>query len=254
MPGPTKRIAVPTHGTVALVLAGGLGKRLRSVFSTGPKVLAPVANRPFLDYLLRWLRLADFSDVVLCVGYKREQIQRRYKSGRDWGLRLSYSAEDEPLGTAGAIKRAQKHIHSKHFVVLNGDSFVDVDFSALLRFHSRHRALATIALAPAPPGDRYGHVRVNARGKILEFVEKGTSPPSSKGMQPKWINAGVYIFRREVLRLIPTGRPVSLERDIFPKIEGQPFYGYPVSGYFIDIGVPKDYEKAQREFPKRFSL
>lgn len=253
MPGPTKPIPRSPHDTVALVLAGGLGTRLRSVYRAGPKVLAPVANRPFLDYLLRWLRLAGFSDVVLCVGYKREQIQRRYKSGDSWGLRLSYSAENEPLGTGGAIKLAQRHIHSKHLVVLNGDSFVDVDLSALLQFHRRHRALATMALAQAPPGDRYGNVRVNAARKILEFVEKG-SRSSIKEMQPKWINGGVYVFRRELLRLIPAGRPVSLERDIFPKIKGRPFYGYPVAGYFIDIGVPKDYGKAQREFPKRFSL
>src|SRR5208283_1902859 len=214
MPGGIERIEVSTHGIVALILAGGLGTRLRRVFRSGPKTLAPVGDRPFLDYLLHWLRLAGFSRVVLCVGYKREQIQRRYGTGTNWGLRVSYSAEDEPLGTAGAIKLAQRHIHTEHFVVLNGDSFVDVDFAALLRFHRRHRALATMALAQAPSGSRYGYVRVNATGRILNFVEKGSTPSSSKEMPPKWINAGVYIFRRELLRLIPTGHAVSLERDI----------------------------------------
>lgn len=254
MPGGTERIELPTHSTVAVILAGGLGTRLRSVFRAGPKVLAPMADRPFLDYLLRWVRLAGFSDVVLCVGYKREQVQRRYQSGKDWGLRVSYSPENEPLGTAGAIKHAQRHIQTKHFVVLNGDSFVDVDFSALLGFHRRHRALATMALAQAPPGDRYGHVRMSATGKILNFVEKGSTHRSSEEIQTKWINAGVYVFRHELLRQIPAGRPVSLEREIFPVLAGQPFYGYPVNGYFIDIGVPNDYEKARREFPKRFPL
>jgi D-glycero-alpha-D-manno-heptose 1-phosphate guanylyltransferase len=242
------------HNAQVVILAGGLGKRLRSVFSDGPKSLAPVQGRPFLDYLLRWVQLAGFNDIVLCVGYKRGQIRKRYARGEEWGLKLSYSVERCPLGTGGAIKLALRQIHTENFVVLNGDSFVDVDFSELLRFHRSRCALATITLAEAPPGGRYGHVRVRRAGDVLEFVEKGSTAPARRKMEPNWINAGVYVFRRELLPLIPSGLPVSLERDVFPKLVGRQFYGYRVKGYFIDIGVPKDYEKAQSEFPKRFRI
>lgn len=248
---PRKTNTSLTHGTVVVILAGGLGTRLRRAFRAGPKVLAPVAGSPFLDYLLNWVRFAGFSEVVLCVGYKREQIQKRYRSGEDWGLQLSYSLENQPLGTAGAIKLAQNRIRSKHFVVLNGDSFVDVDFDALLQFHKRRRALGTITLTKAPSADRYGHVQVNRIGRILAFAEKNSSS-SSTDRQPRWINAGVYVFRREVLELIPSGEKVSLERDVFQKINSLPFYGFPVPGYFIDIGIPDDYEKAQTQFRKYF--
>jgi len=252
MPEPRKLSTPVTDGTVVLILAGGLGTRLRSVFRTGPKALAPVANRPFLDYLLNWVRLAGFSEVILCVGYKHKDIEDRYKSGKDWGIRLSYSVENEPLGTAGAIKLAQRRIRSRDFVVLNGDSFVEVNFRDLLHFHKSRGALGTIVLAKAPAVGRYGQVQVNRSGRILAFLEKDSSAAKRRA-KTKWINAGIYVLSREVLTSIPAKRALSLEKDVFQNIGTQPFYGFPANGYFIDIGVPEDYQRAQRELPKRLT-
>ena len=236
-----------------LVLAGGLGKRLRTAYADGPKCLAPVAGRPFLDYLLRWLQISSFEDVVLCVGYKAERVQQRYQDGRQWGLRISYSVEEKPLGTAGAIKNAETMIRSDTFLVLNGDSVADVSLRELVRFHRRKKGIATLMLAPSPGGSRYGYVRVDDSGKVLGFVEKDLPNSTDNRLDRSWINGGVYAFQKNVLGLISRGRPVSLEAEIFPQLVGQQFYGFVTDGYFIDIGVPEDFERAQNEFRERFT-
>jgi NDP-sugar pyrophosphorylase family protein len=235
----------------ALILAGGLGKRLQAAYADGPKSLAPVAGRPFLDYLMRSLRVSGFNNVVLCVGYRADQIRERYQEGRHWGLRISYSVEEELLGTAGAIKNAEALLQGEAFLVLNGDSFTDVSLQDLLLFHRRRRGLATIALAPAPEESRYGSVHVNASGEILAFREKQSLGVLDDGRS--WINRGVYVFQKKLLSMIPRGRPVSLETEIFPRLVGQQLFGFPTNGYFIDIGVPEDYRRAQEEFRERFS-
>jgi NDP-sugar pyrophosphorylase family protein len=136
----------------AVILAGGLGNRLRSAFPDGPKCLAPVAGLPFLDYLIRLLQGFGFADIVLCVGYRASDIQERYKDGADRGLHITYSIEETHLGTAGAVKNAESLLHGETFLVLNGDSFVDADLAGLVRFHRHCRALATLTLVPAPSG------------------------------------------------------------------------------------------------------
>lgn len=236
---------------LALILAGGLGVRLRTAYSDGPKSLAPITGRPFLDHLLNWLQFSGFTDVVLCVGYKAEQIRDRYQSGCSCGLRISYSQESEPLGTAGAIKNAEGLVHSDTFLVLNGDSFADVCLRRLVRFHRQRKALATLTLAPKPKGSRYGSVRVNARGEVLGFVEKCAAGARDSKRGRTWINGGVYAFQKELLSMIPRGRTVSLETEIFPRLVGHKFYGFPAEGYFVDIGVPADYRRAQQDFPER---
>jgi NDP-sugar pyrophosphorylase family protein len=202
--------------------------------------------------LLHWLRLSGFSKVVLCVGYKRLKIKQRYRNGERWGLQIVYSVEHKALGTAGAIKNAHKHINGKTFLVLNGDSFVDLDLRALLQFHRRSRSLATLALARVRAGSRYGQVQLDAGGRITRFIEK--EPGGFDGIGPGWINTGVYVFDRRTLRFIPSIPPVSLETEVLPHLVGQRFFGFPVTGYFIDIGIPEDYRRAQQEFPERFPL
>jgi len=234
--------------TPVAILAGGLGKRLRAELDGRPKSLAPVAGRPFLDYLLAWLRATGFHEVILCVGHKRRQIRRRYARGHNSGLRIVYSIEKRTLGTAGAVRHAARLIRHGTFLVVNGDSFFDVDPAALIAFHRRRRALVTMALAPAPGGARYGTVRAAHSGKILKFVEKETARS-----RHSWINAGVYVFDRSVVSRIPAGREVSLEREVFPRLIGERFYGYPARGYFIDIGMPEDFARAQKEFHDRFA-
>jgi D-glycero-alpha-D-manno-heptose 1-phosphate guanylyltransferase len=247
-----KPVRAAQEKSQALILAGGLGNRLRAAYANGPKSLAPVAGRPFLDYLMRWLQVSGFSNVVLCVGYKTEQIRERYQDGQHWGLRISYSVEKEPLGTAGAIKNAEALLQGDAFLVLNGDSFTDVSLGDLVQFHRRRRGLATVTLAPAPEESRYGSVRVNARGEILGFAEKGSAGTRDGKRGRTWINGGVYAFQKDLLRVIPRGRPVSLETEIFPHLIDHQFYGFPTDGYFIDIGVPADYRRAQKQFRGRF--
>jgi NDP-sugar pyrophosphorylase family protein len=236
----------------AVILAGGLGKRLRRSYAEGPKSLAPVMGRPFLDYLLRWLQSSGFTDVVLCVGYKAEQIQRRYGSGRDWGLRIAYSVEEKALGTAGALKNAELLVRSKTFLVLNGDSFVDISLRELVQFHRMKMSLATLTLTAVTKPSRFGSVRVDSRSEILGFVEKGSASPTGGKRGKTWINGGAYVLEKDLMNMIPPDRSVSLETEIFPKLVGHRFYGFHGDGYFIDIGVPADYRKAQKDFRVRF--
>lgn len=247
-----KLAQVPQEQFQVLILAGGLGTRLRLAYANGPKSLAPVAGRPFLDYLIGWVQAQGFHEVVLCVGYKTEQIQERYQDGRDWGIRVAYSVEKDALGTAGAIKNAQGLLQANTFFVLNGDSFTDVSLTGLLQFHRQSMAIATLTLALAPEEPRYGSVQMHDSGKILGFVEKDAPSTLRDGPGRSWINGGVYVFQKELLSMIPLGRRVSLENEIFPKLVGQQFYGFPTEGYFIDIGVPSDYRRAQKEFGERF--
>lgn len=221
--------------TQALILAGGAGTRLRPVLADLNKPMAPIADKPFLEYLLRQLKKHGIEAVTLCVGYKADLIQSYFGSGELLGLRLSYSHETDFLGTGGAIKRAESLIHAESFFVMNGDSLFDSDLHALMRYHRETNALATLALARVDDTQRYGAVEVDASGRIVSFVEKG------KGSAQGLINAGIYVFRRTLLELIPDGQAVSLERAILPTLIGRGLYGLPSHGYFVDIGVPDDY-------------
>jgi len=233
----------------AVLLAGGLGTRLRPAFHRGPKCLAPVGPRPFLDYLLNWLWRQGTEEVTLCVGYRRSQIQRRYGTGSRWGLKLNYAIESAPLGTAGALRNARKFLSSASFFVLNGDSFLDIDLMEMLTFHHRRQALATVALVRSRTPGRYGAAAMDRAGRITKFREK---QPSSDGARPEeWINGGVYLMRKEMIDRIPRATPSSLETDIFPALVGRQLFGFPTEGFFIDIGTPRDYRRAQKELPER---
>jgi NDP-sugar pyrophosphorylase family protein len=242
-------------GTVGVILAGGLGTRLRPVFSDAPKCMAPVGRRRFLEYLMLSLRDADIDQVVLCVGYGRTKLRRWLARGSRWGVHLTYSSEQAPLGTAGALKHAQSILPRGSLLVLNGDSFLDVDLRALIRFHCRRRALVTIALARVADASRYGTVELDGDGRITAFREKSSAAhrtPSAARQVPQHVNGGVYIMESSVLDMIPSGRFCSLERDIFPFLVRKELYGFAKAGYFIDIGIPDDYRRAQLELPKRF--
>ncbi len=219
----------------ALILAGGAGTRLRPVLPELNKPMAPISGRPFLEYLLLQLKKHGVQDVTLCVGYKAHLIQSYFSAGGRWGLRVRYSHETDFLGTGGAIKRAEAFIHADSFFVMNGDSLFDMDLRALMRYHRDRQATATLALAEVEDTQRYGAVSVDASGRITSFIEKG------KGSAEGLINAGVYVFARKVLDVIPGGQPVSLEREVLPRLIERGLYGLPSKGYFVDIGVPTDY-------------
>jgi NDP-sugar pyrophosphorylase family protein len=221
----------------ALILAGGAGTRLRPILPGLNKPMAPVAGRPFLEYLLLQLKKHEINEVTLCVGYQADLIHSYIGTGERWGLRISYSSEAVARGTAGALKLAQDFIHEANFFVMNGDSLFAIDLRTLLHSHHDRKALATVALAQVEDIRRYGAVRVNERGRIVSFIEKREDAASGL------INGGVYVFAREMLALIPPGRPVSLEQEILPGLVGRALYGLPLAGYFVDIGVPADYRR-----------
>jgi NDP-sugar pyrophosphorylase family protein len=223
----------------ALILAGGAGTRLRPVLPQLNKPMAPVAGKPFLEYLLLQLKKYEIEEVTLCVGYKADLIQASFATGARWGIQVSYSYETDFLGTAGALKLAEKFVHEEDFFVLNGDSLFDIDLHGLMHYHREMKARATLALAYVEDTQRYGAVGLNELGHIVSFIEKPQVNAASL------INGGVYVFAREVLDFIPEGQAVSLEKDILPKLIGRGLYGLPSTGYFVDIGVPADYMRLQ---------
>ena len=224
----------------AVMLVGGLGTRLRSVVPSAPKVLASIGEKSFLELLVSQLRSQGIRKLVMCTGYLADQIESKFGDGRMWDLSIEYSKEEMPLGTGGAVKLAQGYLQGiPEFLVLNGDSFLEVDFKSLMAFHRGHDgAIATMAVLRVENASRYGTVHVDASGKVKGFAEKTGSEA------PGLVNGGIYIFSHSVLQQIPDG-PASLERDVFPQLLPQGVYGQEQHGTFIDIGTPADYARAQ---------
>jgi len=219
----------------ALILAGGLGIRLRGIVEDKPKSMAPIGDMPFLEHLILQLKRYRLEDIVLCIGYLGEQVQGYFGDGSRWDVHISYSWEKEQRGTGGAVKLAERLVKDQNFLVMNGDSFLDIDLNKLIDHHLKKDALATMALVEIEDPARYGAVEINEKGEIVSFVEKGQSSGS------KLINGGIYVLNRKVFDHIPKGK-VSLEKEVFHKLIGKGFYGMNVEGFFIDIGVPEDYE------------
>ena len=223
----------------AVILAGGAGTRLRSVVSDVPKPLAPVAGRPFIEYLLLQVRAAGIARVVICSGYRAGTIEAELGTGERWGVSIRYSVEDAPLGTGGALRHAQPMLAGERWLVMNGDSLFDISLADLFGAHARRPAPATLALASVGDASRYGGVTLARDGTVSAFVEK---PPDAA---PKCINGGLYIIDRTTLDLIPADRPVSLEHEVFGGLVGRGLRGVALDGYFVDIGVPADFMRAQ---------
>jgi len=225
----------------AAILAGGLGTRLRSLSANRPKVLFKVNGRPFLSYLLDELVEAGVRRAVLCTGYLGEQVMAAF--GDSYGdLRLTYSQEGSPLGTAGALRLALPFLRSHIVLIMNGDSFCRVNLRSLTSWHREHGAKATLLLSRVPDVSRYGRVRLNSTGRIISFDEK----PVDGG--PGWINAGIYLLNRGILEEIPAGKKVSLEKEILPGLVGHGLFGFRSKGSFLDIGTPETYTEAGRFF------
>lgn len=225
----------------AVILAGGLGSRLRAVVADRPKVLAEVRGRPFLGHLLDQLAAAGFREVVLCTGYLGDQVRALFGDAYR-GIRVVYSQEPMAMGTAGALRMALPLLNSDPVLVMNGDSFYDMDLRAFLTWHCSREADATLALVRVNDSGRFGQVRIDADGAIVAFEEK--SGDSHAG----WINAGVYLLARPLIKSIPENRAVSLEKEMFPTWIGRGFYGYSSQGRFLDIGTPEAYLTAAQFF------
>lgn len=224
----------------AAILAGGLGSRLRPVLVDRPKVLAPVAGEPFLTRLFNQLSAAGIRKVVLCTGYLAEQIKGTFDEHYG-SLRIHYSQEAHPLGTAGSLRLALSLMDSDPVLVLNGDSYCSVDLTSFLEWHTRKKSVGSVLLAPCSDVSQFGCVTCLPGGQILHFREKGTK---GAGL----INAGVYLLSQRLLLAIPQGRQVSLEYEIFPSWVGQGLFGYSEGKDFLDIGTPETYARASAFF------
>jgi len=223
-----------------VILAGGLGTRLRPVLSDRPKVLAPVKGKPFLSILLEQLVGFGFNRTLLCVGYRSEQIIQsigtRYQS-----LAIDYSIESKPLGTGGAILPAIQHIDTNYLLILNGDSFVPFDlisFYSFLRFRS---AEGGIIVSYRKSGSAYGNVEFGKQGQITQFREK-------QSVAAGWVNTGVYLISTDWFTGYKIGKNFSIERDFFPAWTRKAFFAYTISSSFIDIGTPISYRSSEKFF------
>lgn len=225
----------------AVILAGGLGTRLQPVVGDRPKGLATVAGRPFLAHLLGQLASQGIRRVVVSTGHGADQI--RESLGTAWGgTSIGYSHESQPLGTGGGLRLAAEGIAAPTLLVLNGDSFCRTDFAAVLDDFRRHGRKPTLLLVRVPDVSRYGRVECDAAGTIARFEEKAAASG------PGWINAGVYVLDRMLVAGIPSGRAVSLEREVFPAWLAAGLRGYRCDADFLDIGTPESYARAAEFF------
>jgi D-glycero-alpha-D-manno-heptose 1-phosphate guanylyltransferase len=223
----------------AVLLVGGLGTRLRSVVPSAPKVLASIGKKSFLELLVGQLRSQGIRRLVMCTGYLADQIENEFGDGQALGIAIEYSKEEQPLGTGGAVKLAQRYLRDvPEFLVMNGDSFVEVDFRNLMDFHRSHEAIVTMAVLRVKDTGRYGTVHIDANGRVGGFAEK------TGNVVAGLVNGGIYIFNHAVLQYIPE-QPASLEKDIFPRLLDHGVYAQEQHGMFIDIGTPADYARAQ---------
>lgn len=228
----------------ALFLAGGMGTRLRPLTDRLPKPMVPVMGKPLLERTLEILKTHGVDEIVLSTCYKPEAIERYFGDGSGFGLKIHYVSEDFPLGTGGAIKNCERYF-DEPFFIFNADILSNINFSEMFRCHKRKKADVTIAVTRVDNPSAYGVIEYDAKGYASSFREK----PAPQEVVSHFINAGVYIVEPEVLRRIPSGRAVSVEREVFPELleRGQKIAVYMGCNYWLDIGTPEKYIQAHRD-------
>ncbi|HEY7051640.1 MAG TPA: NDP-sugar synthase [Mycobacterium sp.] len=232
-----------TSAVDAVVLVGGQGTRLRPLTLSAPKPMLPTAGLPFLTHLLSRIAAAGIEHVVLGTSYKPAVFESEFGDGSKLGLQIEYVVETEPLGTGGAIANVAHKLRHDTAMVFNGDVLSGADLSALLDTHHRLDADVTLHLVRVGDPRAYGCVPTDAEGRVTAFLEKTQDPPTDQ------INAGCYVFRRPVIDRIPTGRPVSVEREVFPSLlsEGLRVCGYVDATYWRDMGTPEDFVRGSAD-------
>ena len=233
----------------AVILVGGEATRLRPLTCNTAKIMIPLLNRPFFEHLVRYLKKHSIIEIVLAVGKSPEQIQDYFGDGSKLGVRLTYSIESLPLGTAGAVKNAERFL-DESFVVLNGDIFTDIDLGAMMRLHREKKAVASLALTPVEDPTVYGVVETDSESRVKRFIEK---PPRDK-VTTNMINAGIYVLEPDILSHIAPNTFSMFERDVFPPLleKGEVVYGYPFQDYWIDTGTPDKYLKLHHDLLRRY--
>jgi D-glycero-alpha-D-manno-heptose 1-phosphate guanylyltransferase len=227
--------------TEAIILAGGFGTRLKHIVNDLPKPMAHINGTPFLSYLMKKLSDTGISHIVLSTGYLHEKIESFYKDSFN-GVKISYARETDPLGTGGAIMFALEKTTSDSILVLNGDTLFDIDFEYFDTFYQSKETSLAVALRIEKDVSRYGSVSISETGKITAFTEK--SQAKGAGL----INGGIYLLKKNWIKNLRLQKTFSFEKEILEKLYHEnEFYGLPFNDFFIDIGIPEDYERAQQE-------
>lgn len=230
-------------GTDAVILVGGKGTRLRPLTLSAPKPMLPTAGVPFLTHLLARIASAGLTHVVLGTSYKAEVFEEYFGDGAELGLEIEYVTETEPLGTGGAIRNVLPRLRADNVMVFNGDVLGGTDLRAVLETHETTRADVTLHLVRVSDPRAFGCVPTDDEGRVTAFLEKTQDPPTDQ------INAGCYVFRREYIEKIPSGRPVSVEREVFPALltEGARVQGHVDTSYWRDMGTPEDFVRGSAD-------
>ncbi|MHA1689518.1 MAG: sugar phosphate nucleotidyltransferase [Promethearchaeota archaeon] len=228
--------------TKAIILSGGWGTRLRPLTCTIPKTMIPVVNRPVIERQMILLKKAGIQEIILAVSVMADALKKYFKNGASLGLKILYTEEKRPMGTAGAIKLAEELLEGENFFMLNGDIILNFDFKEMLKNHEKYGGIGTIASKLVDDPSRYGVLIINEETMQIEkFLEKDEySPPEGKQISMP-INAGVYMLEPEVFKYIPPKKKVSIEREVFPKLAGEKrLYHHPITGIWKDIGKPTE--------------
>ena len=227
-----------------IILCGGLGTRIKPVLSELPKCLAPIHNKPFIEYLLNQVKDNGLSQVILSTGYMGDAVRSHFDSSFD-GMGIMYSHEDTPLGTGGAVRQAMTKFDSKYYLIMNGDSFVDFSMKEFCLSFDPSQMQARMALVWVENGSRYGSVTLGDDRKVSGFHEK------SDQIKPSWINGGIYLMGRSVLNTMPDKKSFSLEKDVFQCGRLNALYGIGYRSRFIDIGTPESLIEAETFFSNK---
>ncbi len=224
-----------------VILAGGYGTRLRSIVSDMPKCMALIMEKPFLEYQIQFLVNQGLTDFIICSGYKHEHISKYFGDGSVLSANITYSIEEEQLGTGGAIKNAL-HLFENNFLVLNGDTICNLSYDSFMNFHYEKKAHVSIALAKVKNNSRYGTVITNDYDNIVSFAEKVSDSSDS------FVNAGIYLIKKNSINWETLPNKFSLEKELFPILLSKgKFFGFKTHDYFIDIGIPEDFIRFQEE-------
>ena len=231
----------------AVIIAGGLGTRLRPLTYNTPKPIVPVANRPFIVHQIELLKQHGVTEVILNLHYLPEAIKMALGDGSDLGVKIFYSIEVDPLGTAGAVKNAEEFFanYNEPLIVFNGDILTDINISKVVELHKKKKAKATLTLTPVEDPTAYGLVLTEEDGRVTSFLEK-PSFEQVEGLTKTEINAGIYILDPKIFKNVPKNVRYMFEHDLFPKLlaDGEKVYGYTSERFWLDIGNNKKYKIA----------
>src|SRR3954452_503468 len=228
----------------AVIMAGGEGTRARPLPSHAPKAVVPLVNPPMIEAIVGLLKTHGFDDIVVPVAFMANAIRNYFGDGSEFGVRMVYATEETPLGTAGSVRNAMKHL-TERFLVISGDVLTDIDLSAIVKFHEEKGAMATIGLAHVENPLEFGIVITHEDGSIERFLEK----PTWGQVFSDTINTGIFVLEPEIFDYIPEGRPVDFSGEVFPHLltDGRPLFGAVATGYWEDVGTLEAYATAHQD-------